>query len=712
MAVQRTNERQLGGHSAEHHRRHRQRLVEKGTVKKEHADSTKVNIYGVMQRWTNKHCKFLGEDRLSFLVKCTKEDIMTFLTWLLDLYPRIRKRSSLHEYWRVWRMLYQKSVGHSLHAKVREEVNDYIDGYLTKKYNLDTTAREKPVMNVDDVYLVLHHHWVLDDSVFPDERQRLQLALLLLLSAYTATRPAALVYAMINKRKRREHYIGWEEDQSDCGDMDLDLEDIKTLCYEDVKLLMLPNPEGKRDILVMEVTLRYTKGHKKRPNPKTFILTEVDALLLEPIMLMITIALLDNAFESKVRFVEEILRIRVRAPRRSLEFCWRSDMLKTPIFRQAERITTGIHTSPTKALRYYTYLYYLQRLGLRAGFMQILTAYAIRRGAGEAVEAVATQPQLQQVISHKDAGVYQVYINQRVQCDVQAAFLIRPSSTALFKAVTHMSRYMDPRAPTDPTPEQVNALKVEPEIVQLRKLRDQLSAEARRESGTFKAVETERTKMYQMYKKAEQDLRCAKAKALNSAKRSTRQRFFDTINTIEIDRQLNLSLLDLNEDDWEPEKVEHQLEERRVVAQLICKDIQDLTDQCKFDHRIRTVNALIALCQKKEAPRRQNPDRTWGVKQESDLPQPPPFPVACARTQCLFCFWNAKEPFDVRLHHFSTLYKARDHVERHLNQFEADGKIPCPDPGCQKAAVILHGHMHFKSHAARKHDYDIFRRLG
>lgn len=34
-------------------------------------------------------------------------------------------------------------------------------------------------MNVDDVYLVLHHHWVLDTSVFPDERQRLQVALLM-----------------------------------------------------------------------------------------------------------------------------------------------------------------------------------------------------------------------------------------------------------------------------------------------------------------------------------------------------------------------------------------------------------------------------------------------------------------------------------------------------------------------------------------------------
>jgi hypothetical protein len=114
-------------------------------------------------------------------------------------------------------------------------------------------------MNVDDVYLVLHHHWVQDTSVFPDERQRLQLALLILLQAYTATRPAALVYKSMDKKKLKEPYIGWEDESgsdADIDEMDLDWEEIKTLCYEDVTLLMLPNPEGMRDIIVMEVTLK------------------------------------------------------------------------------------------------------------------------------------------------------------------------------------------------------------------------------------------------------------------------------------------------------------------------------------------------------------------------------------------------------------------------------------------------------------------------
>lgn len=122
-------------------------------------------------------------------------------------------------------------------------------------------------MDVDDIYLVLHHHWVLDTSVFPDERQRLQLALLVLIQAYTATRPAALVHSATDKQKLREHYIGWENDVTADDLIDLDIEEIKTICYEDVNLFIIPNPEGERDVLVAEVTLKYTKGWQKKPKP-------------------------------------------------------------------------------------------------------------------------------------------------------------------------------------------------------------------------------------------------------------------------------------------------------------------------------------------------------------------------------------------------------------------------------------------------------------
>ena len=126
--------------TSEHYRQYRQQLAMKGATKKSHAISTKNNIKGIKLRWkkynvsmadtlwtrvlmTCRLSELMDEDPLSFLQRCTKEDIMTFLKWILDEY-RVRKKSTLHEYWRVWRMLYRRCVGHSLHAKIAGDINN------------------------------------------------------------------------------------------------------------------------------------------------------------------------------------------------------------------------------------------------------------------------------------------------------------------------------------------------------------------------------------------------------------------------------------------------------------------------------------------------------------------------------------------------------------------------------------------------------------
>lgn len=99
------------------------------------------------------------------------------------------------------------------------------------------------------------------------------------------------------------------------------------------------------------------------------------------------LALLDQAFEANIQTVQDFYKIKVLPPRRSLEFDWRKDIRDKPIFRQAVSTDDGtVRTSDTEALRYHTYLYYLQRLGLVTGFLQILNPYCIRRGSGEGVE--------------------------------------------------------------------------------------------------------------------------------------------------------------------------------------------------------------------------------------------------------------------------------------------------------------------------------------
>jgi hypothetical protein len=71
-------------------------------------------------------------------------------------------------------------------------------------------------MNVDDVYLVLYHHWVLDITTFPGARQRLQIHFLILISGSTATRPGALVYMAKNENTTTGYCISKDdEDERD-----------------------------------------------------------------------------------------------------------------------------------------------------------------------------------------------------------------------------------------------------------------------------------------------------------------------------------------------------------------------------------------------------------------------------------------------------------------------------------------------------------------
>jgi len=74
---------------------------------------------------------------------------------------------------------------------------------------------EKPVMNVDDVYLILYHHWVLDTATFPDGRQRLQLDFLELIIGDTASRPGALVYVKRNEKRIKGYCIGEDDSEED-----------------------------------------------------------------------------------------------------------------------------------------------------------------------------------------------------------------------------------------------------------------------------------------------------------------------------------------------------------------------------------------------------------------------------------------------------------------------------------------------------------------
>ncbi|KAM7208431.1 Protein of unknown function (DUF3435) domain containing protein [Rhypophila decipiens] len=319
----------------------------------------------------------------------------------------------------------------------------------------------------------------------------------------------------------------------------------------------------------MEITLRYTKGWNQRPIPKTFILYEVGDLIFDATILMIALAILDQAFKAEVSSVEDIYKIRVTSPRHSLDS------------------SGNVGTSPTQPIRYHTYLGYLERLGILSGFMQILTCYMIRRGSGEAVEAIGTQGQLQQVMNHKDAGIYQAYINQRVQCNTVAAFLGRPSKKALISAATHMSRYVDPRAPTKAGQQELEQARADYGILQLIELRDMLYREVCLESGNVRQAKKDGTELYGMYANVAAKVTSMNVLIRKVAKKNTRQKFFEEINTVKINQQIrneHSAYLDALNDTL-GQQPSHGLEERKMLAELICADTESLDEEinCNTD---------------------------------------------------------------------------------------------------------------------------------
>ncbi|KAK3326655.1 hypothetical protein B0H66DRAFT_617775 [Apodospora peruviana] len=121
----------------------------------------------------------------------------------------------------------------------------------------------------------------------------------------------------------------------------------------------------------------------------------------------------------------------------------------------------------------------------------------------------------------------------------------------------------------------------------------------------------------------------AKVKSINVlirkvAKKNTRQKFFNEINTIEINKQIRneqSAYLDAlnNTFDQQPS---HRLEERKMLAELICADAENLDEETKLRYRLYMTDTLTRLGRTREPPR-PRPTKT--------APQPR---KACARNQC------------------------------------------------------------------------------
>jgi hypothetical protein len=145
---------------------------------------------------------------------------------------------------------------------------------MHEDHEVSRRARRKDTLSAEDLGILLQWLWKYGTSTFANERQRVQMSLLMLFSAFTGSRPGTLL-ANQTSSSTDSRESSTDDLSSSALPYDSDgetLVDEKSninaltimpgiICYGDIDLFLLRNPDNpERDILMAEVDFRNLKG--------------------------------------------------------------------------------------------------------------------------------------------------------------------------------------------------------------------------------------------------------------------------------------------------------------------------------------------------------------------------------------------------------------------------------------------------------------------
>src|SRR5271155_763170 len=160
---------------------------------------------------------------------------------------------------------------------------------MHEDHEVSRRARRKDTLSAEDLGILLQWHWKYGTSTFANERQRVQMSLLMLFSAFTGSRPGTILAGENGSSdeftyERMSELVSRVKDGStenpaasttestftDSCDGETLVDDGReyprrvtqpdTICYGDIELWLLRNPDNpERDILIAEVDFRNLK---------------------------------------------------------------------------------------------------------------------------------------------------------------------------------------------------------------------------------------------------------------------------------------------------------------------------------------------------------------------------------------------------------------------------------------------------------------------
>ncbi|KAF3392106.1 hypothetical protein DPV78_010804, partial [Talaromyces pinophilus] len=208
-----------------------------------------------------------------------------------------------------------------------KEIFVFIKGSLTKEYSLDNTKSKKLLLKAKEFIKATNI------NIFPNERQYIQVAAILLLAAYTSLRPRVLLY----------------------------------ITYYNLYLYVEKHHKtGKHN------SKTYTFHLNK--NPVFCIITH-----------MISITFNDETYNMlELVSSKQVFMLKAKkSPSQTVP--WKQEMLNIPIFHRAIKTPQDVETSKNIALLYNQYHSWLVLLRVAISFIYTLTIYYLRRALDNAI---------------------------------------------------------------------------------------------------------------------------------------------------------------------------------------------------------------------------------------------------------------------------------------------------------------------------------------
>ncbi|OAQ60387.1 FluG domain-containing protein [Purpureocillium lilacinum] len=533
-----------------------------------------------------KYCSEMNVgDWRATIVNLTRDIVMDFFLFVCSNY-RVRSWGTSEEYMRQFQQLYTTVTGQYMDRNDAKEVYKYHHHILVPRFGLRAPNIDgKPVLNEDSLRLL----------------------------CYTGVRPAELVDGQRKGPKdgSLEKLFGRKVVQDVEADVDSDAPDEETqhldqlllqettkrgrpkaLCYEDILLMLVRHPTTGATIPAMAIKFIHHKGADNKPKPTIFFFTPTRKLLFNVIMVIIALALDDNAFDApSLTDAASVYTKHVPGPTQCIPLRWKKEKLKIPVFRRIQ----GTLLSEVEPMTYSKLYYDMGRQSLDAGFEKAWTPRFARRGAANAANGDAPDSVRDQMMRHdpKFATFSGAYLNENARFDLQNAFLEEEKQDQLFRMFAHVSLTRDPRAVRDMVPEEVWInTPPDPEIMALEEERAALKQGRYRIEGHV----------------AEKRIRELTNKI--STKRATRDRtivkeyreyYFYNRPTWDIEAQAR----DVEEEAYEVPTIDLTIPERARLADLLCFQPTNWTDEEATQYNIEATNLMSRVKQQMRHSRRR-----------------------------------------------------------------------------------------------------------